>query len=323
MIIETYRIWKQEEYSYAHAFGFIPHLHSYIHDEDDTDRPCMLVVPGGGYCFVSPSEGEPVALRFYEKGYQVFVLTYTVNLAHQIPLKMQPLHDLSRAVRYLRKYAGRFHLIEDQVSVCGFSAGGHLCASLCVHWEDIEEQAEEYAGISNRPDAAILSYPVITAGEMAHRDSFTCLLGEDASEQELEYMSLETQVTEKTPPVFLWTTVTDDAVPAENSELFADACRKNGVVYALHMFSYGGHGLSAADQQWANMENENPYTMEQHERVLEKVHAGELSISKEILAGFEPSQEDEERQPGRMPNTEVAVWMEMADAFLKDLYLRE
>lgn len=321
MITESFPIWKEEEYAYEHAFGFIPKINSYLH-EDDTVRPCILVVPGGGYCFVSPSEGEPVARKFYQKGYQVFVLTYTTNLAHEIPLKLQPLRDISRAVRFVRRYAQKFRLDKDRVSVCGFSAGGHLCASLCVHFKDIREDAAEYADIPNRPDAAVLCYPVITSGEAAHRDSFVCLLGKDAGRQELEYMSLEKQVSPDTPPVFLWTTVTDDTVPAVNSELFADACRNSGVAYALHMFSYGGHGLSVADQEWADMVYENDYTMEQHKKILKKVQEKELAIPQEILAPFEPPKENEQNVPGRMPNAEAAVWPELADAFLNDLFSR-
>lgn len=102
------------------------------------------------------------------------------------------------------------------MAVCGFSAGGHLCASLCVHWEDIHDAREEYERISNRPDAAVLCYPVITSGEKAHRDSFRALLGENASKEDLEYMSVEKYVTDQTSPAFIWATVTDDLVPVEN-----------------------------------------------------------------------------------------------------------
>lgn len=318
MIKGQYRIWEDGEYCYGHAFGFVPKIISYLHG-DSEDRPCIVVVPGGGYAFVSPSEGEPVARKFYGMGYQVFVLVYTTNLAHQIPLKSQPLQDISRAVRYIRKNAGRFHILTDKVAVCGFSAGGHLCASLCVHYKDVQDLSAEYAGIKNRPDAAVLSYPVISSGEYAHKDSFVCLLGPDATKGELGYMSLENHVKKDMPPVFLWTTVTDDTVPAQNSELFAKACKDNGAVCALHMFSYGGHGLSVADESWANMEYEDEGTLEQHNKVLDKVFAGELDVPDEVLAPFLPKEGGQEA-PGRQPNAEAAVWPVAVDAFLKDVY---
>ena len=156
---------------------------SYIH-EDDEIRPGMLVVPGGAYRYASPSEGHMVAEEFYREGYNVFVLAYTVNCL-DTPLKMQPLKDISRAVRIIRKYAVRCHIAPDRIAVCGFSAGGHLCGSLCVHWGDVSDPAGDYAEVSNRPDAALLCYPVINSGKYANRASFLALLGEDPDEEEL------------------------------------------------------------------------------------------------------------------------------------------
>ncbi len=318
MITKTYQIWKPEEYSYEHAFGFIPNITSYLH-EDEGKRPCILVVPGGGYCVVSPSEGELVALKFYEKGYQAFVLTYTINFLQMAPLKLQPLQDISRAVRYIRKSAEEFAVAEEELTVCGFSAGGHLCGSLCVHYEDIQDMSEEYGRISNRPDSAILSYPVITSGEKAHRGSFIALLGDDASPEELEYMSLEKQVTEQTPPCFLWATATDETVPVENSEMYVRACREKGVPCAFHMFTSGSHGLSLADEDWANGVHMSPYTEEQLVYVMRKVQAGEITVPERVQAEWKEEEKRQKEGKARVPEPEVAVWPELADAFLRKL----
>ena len=226
-------IWKEGEYSYPAAYGFTPVIVSYVH-EDERIRPCMLVVPGGGYRYVSSSEADPAARTFYAAGYNVFVLTYTVNYLDE-PLKLQPLMDIARTVRILRYHAGACRIDPARVVVCGFSAGAHLCASLCVHYPDISDPDPKYENISARPDAAVLSYPVITSGKYAHRDSFLALLGPDADKKELEYMSLEDHVTDDMPPCFLWQTATDDSVPVENSYLFALACRKAGVPFSHHV----------------------------------------------------------------------------------------
>lgn len=316
MKIETYQIWETEEYSYEHAFGFIPKITAYLH-EDGVKRPCILVAPGGGYCIVSPSEGELVALKFYEKGYQTFVLTYTVNLLQTAPLKLQPLHDISRAVRYIRRYAEKFAVEEKKLALCGFSAGGHLCGSLCVHYEDIQDTGEEYCGISNCPDAAVLSYPVITSGEKAHKESFISLYGDDAAKADLEYMSLEKHVKEQTPPCFLWATATDELVPVENSEMFAKACRAKGVLHALHIFSRGKHGLSLADEDWAGEIHRNSYTLEQVERIISKAQEGELLLPEALLKELEEGRKKQECNSVEKPNQEVAVWPELADIFLK------
>ena len=62
-------------------------------------------------------------------------------------------------------------------------------------------------------------------------------------------MSLENQVTEQTPPTFLWHTATDDTVPVENSLYFFQACLEHGVSAELHIYPVGGHGLSLANEE--------------------------------------------------------------------------
>lgn len=140
-------------------------MFSYIH-EDEKKHPAMIIAPGGAYREVSPSEAHLPAMEFYGAGYNVFVLEYTINQLDEAPLKMQPLHDISRAIRMIRSRAEEFHIRPDRIAVCGFSAGAHLCGSLCVHNKDVEDPEEAYQNISNRPDVVILSYPVITSGNM-------------------------------------------------------------------------------------------------------------------------------------------------------------
>ncbi len=162
MKVENIKLWSQKEYNYPMAFGFVPNITNYTH-EDSEKRDFIIVVPGGGYAVVSTTEGEIVAKEFYNKGYNVGVLTYTTNLLQAVPLEIQPLKDISRSVRFTR-----LHNKESKIRVCGFSAGGHLCGSLAVHYGDINDDNVEYSDIANRPDACILSYPVITSGEFTH-----------------------------------------------------------------------------------------------------------------------------------------------------------
>lgn len=335
MTINKIQIWKPDEYNYPMAMGFIPNLTAYLHKGMEI-RPCMIIVPGGGYCVVSPTEGEIVAKRFYEMGYQTFVLTYTTNLLMSEPLKEQPMKDLSRAIRYVRKYAEDFHIASDRLAVCGFSAGGHLCASVCVHYSDIKESREEFQNISNRPDAAILSYPVITSGRFAHKGSFQALLGMGinpetgknectGTEKEMEYMSLEKWVSSSTPPCFLWQTADDELVPIENSALFAQACKENNVSFTYHVFSHGCHGLSLADDVWASGQYGELYTMEQTFAVLDSVKNGALPLpqkeKEELLRVF--CVDSEEQLIEQTPNSEAAIWPQLADQWLKVQLLKK
>jgi len=316
---QTHPIWAPGEYTYPLSAGFEPFIVSYIHS-DPVPHPAMLVTPGGAYCFVAPSEAEPVALEFYKAGYNAFVLTYTVNPLTLEPLGMQPLCDASRAVRFIRKNAEGFHIRPDKLAVCGFSAGGHLSASLCVHWQDVDDPSPEYSGISNRPDAAILSYPVITAGEYAHRGSFDALLGRDPDPECLRYMSLETQVTEKAPPCFLWQTAEDDCVPVENSYLFAKACKAAGVEFAHHVFTSGQHGLSLANDAWLANDHGDTYTLAPVLALREKVKAGEVpGVPADAMEGFFTPPEDagpEYRKKLERDCRIVRIWPALAKTWL-------
>lgn len=321
MIQKRYDLWEDGEYNYPLSFGFVPNLMSYLH-EDTTPRPCIVVVPGGGYRIVSPTEGEIVAKKFYAMGYQTFVCTYTVNMTGGAPLGDQPSKDLARAVRYIRKHADRFHVIPDQIVVCGFSAGAHLCGCLCVHHEELRDDHAGFTDISARPDAAILSYPVITAGKYAHRDSFQALLGKDPGSAALRYMSLETQVTENTSPCFLWQTAADELVPVENSLLMAQALKDKGVPFACHIFSQGPHALSAADQDWADGKYGDPYTLEQIFDMVKLLKSGGIPCpekeKKQLLDSFDYSNPNRQASRPRLePNKEVQIWPDLADQWLK------
>ncbi len=325
---ERLTLWTAGEYSYEGSHGFIPFLTAYIHEEDNAVRPCMLVVPGGGYCVVSPTEGEIVARRFYEEGYNAFVCTYTTDISMSIPLKDQPMKDISRAIRLLRKRAAEYSIDPGRVVICGFSAGGHLCASVCVHHEDIGDSSEEYRMISNRPDAAVLSYPVISSGSYAHEGSFAALLGAEATQEERDYMSLERHVNRHTPPCFLWHTATDETVPVENSLLFAKACRKAKVPFALHIFSEGQHGLSLANEEWASGQYGEPYTIEQAICLAAFLKERQIPVPDQ-LDGFlgmmgagrkgELSEEQKAAIASMKPNREVARWPELAAAWLQNI----
>lgn len=325
---EKIRIWREEEYHYKAAYGFCPFLTSYMHEELDM-RPAMLIVPGGAYRNVSPSEAHLPALEFYGAGYNVFVLSYTVNYLDELkaPLKLQPLHDISRAVRVIRKNAESFHIDYRRIAVCGFSAGGHLCASLCVHRKDVRDPDAEYDRVSNRPDAAVLCYPVITSGEYANRESFLALLGENPDAGELAYMSLENYVTGDVPPCFLWQTATDASVPVENSYLFAKACKDAGVPYAHHVFADGIHGLSVATEEWLERKFGEPYTLKQIRLLADAVDAGDTPCAAgkgaEILEKFGLNGKKSEKWTPQMKAQiretlkETKIWTGLAEIWLK------
>ncbi len=208
---------------------------------DGRPRGAVVVCPGGGYSSVSPREGEPVARAFNRAGYHAFVLRYSCAAS---PLGWEPLRQLSRAVALIRSAAAELSIDPADVSVCGFSAGGHLAASLGVFWNDPERFAPGTELEAHRPDALVLAYPVISSGDCAHRSSFERLAGPDRAAQEA--FSLERFAGAHTPPTFLWHTAEDRDVPIRNSLLFFEALLAAGVSAELHVFPRGVHGLSLA-----------------------------------------------------------------------------
>lgn len=230
-------------------------LKLYLHENSPelllTERSLILLCPGGGYHWTSDREADPLALRFLAMGYHVGVLRYSCAPA----VFPTALVELATAMKLIREHAAEWHVKGDKIVVQGCSAGGHLAASLGVFWQ--EAWLAEKVGATNellRPAGMILCYPVITSGEYAHRGSFKYLLHGQYTEEMLEKVSLEKQVTEHTPPAFIWHTYPDGCVPVENSWLFIAAMKKYNIPVEFHMYPVGGHGLSTCDEQAENVD---------------------------------------------------------------------
>lgn len=204
-------------------------------------RKTVIVCAGGGYRYRSDREAEPYALQLLAAGCNAFVLHY--HLPPQIHFP-QPQLELAAAVRHVRENAELYHVQPDKIIVAGGSAGGHLACSLGVFWSSpmlYEPLNCEPEAI--RPDGMILSYPVITGGEYAHKDSMRRLFGtEDPAVW--EPYSLENHVHAGVPATFVWHTYEDELVPVENTLMLAAALRKHHVPLEMHIFPHGPHGLS-------------------------------------------------------------------------------
>lgn len=209
---------------------------------DVLKRPAVIVCPGGGYSFCCPREGDPVAYQFLAADYHTFVLNYSTGENAVFP---NSLLDLCAAMKLIRDNAQEFGVIEEKIAVCGFSAGGHLAASLGVYWNDPEimERSGCFNG-ENRPNALILSYPVISTSWMENSNELDMLIGENDRKTVYKKLNLHTAVTKNTPQTFLCHTVRDQAVPVEDSLKFAAALVDAGVPCELHIFPNGRHGMS-------------------------------------------------------------------------------
>jgi acetyl esterase/lipase len=203
-------------------------------------RPLMVVLPGGGYGCRAAHEADPVAEWFNGLGLHALVCHYRVfPWRHPAPLS-----DAQRAVRLARHHAAAWQVDPARIGVLGFSAGGHLAASVANFGDDGDAaSADPVARHSSRVQALVACYAVISNGPFGHRGSFANLLGPDPDPALARRLSLETSVTAANPPAFLWHTAGDAGVPVANSLLYAQALAAAKVPFSLHVYPDGRHGL--------------------------------------------------------------------------------
>ena len=239
---------------------FQPKLYAYIPNTDPEllnyipKRPTMLICPGGAYRYTSDREAEPIALFYMSKGYNCFVLRYTCAPA-RFPVQLA---EAAKALLTIKENADELMVDTDRIHVCGFSAGGHLAASLGVFWD--KPFLAEILGTTSdmlKFKSLVLGYPVIYCPEQEECSelrpfkgsigTYKNLLGEGErfeDESALMMQCLNLQVTENTPPTFIWSTYEDASVPVESSLYLALALRKHNVPCELHIYEHGRHGQS-------------------------------------------------------------------------------
>jgi acetyl esterase/lipase len=223
----------------------IPTITPFLAPKENATGAAIVVFPGGGYQHLSDvKEGSEVAKWLNSLGISAFVVKYRLGMRYHQP---NQLLDAARAIRTVRSRAKEWNLDAARVGILGFSAGGHLASTLGTHFDAGKpEDKDEIERMSSRPDLMVLIYPVITMDEFTHAGSKKNLLGENPTSELINLYSNELQVTKDTPPAFLVHTMTDKAVPVENSLMFVSALRKAGVPFEFHLYERGPHGFGLA-----------------------------------------------------------------------------
>jgi acetyl esterase/lipase len=207
----------------------------------------VVICPGGGYGHLAMDhEGHQIAKWLNENGIAGFICDYrhrTKGYGHPAPLD-----DAQRAIRTVRARAKEFNVDPDKIGIIGFSAGGHLASTAVTHFDAGDPlSTDPVKRASSRPDFGILCYPVIAFDQpFTHRGSQKNLLGDDPAAELVASLSSEKQVTDQTPPCFLWHTAEDKGVPPENSVVFYQALLAHKVPGELHVYEKGKHGLGLA-----------------------------------------------------------------------------
>jgi acetyl esterase/lipase len=206
----------------------------------------IILAPGGGYWReILDKEAYETARRLAEAGFTAFVLRSRLpgeGWPHRADV---PLQDAQRAMRLVRAYAGHYGIDPARLGFMGFSAGGHLAASIATRFgAHVYDAVDGADGLSARPDFAALLYPVITMGEGAHIGSRNHLLGDTPSAADIDAYSAEKHIPGDAPPVFICLAANDPLVPAiPNGVAMFLALRAKNIPSELHVFEDGGHGF--------------------------------------------------------------------------------
>ncbi len=235
-------LWENEIPYYDNENEFIPEITAYPAESCGA----VVIFPGGGYGGRAEHEGKGIAKWFQQNGITSFVVDYRVA-PYKHPAEIS---DAMRAVKYVRFYADKYKIDPDKIAVMGFSAGGHLAATVSVHYDKMMyEPTDKIDGEDCKPNASILCYPVIDMGYYRHDGSRINLLGRGIPERMIELMSIHEHINENTPEAFIWHTSTDGSVPVMNSLLYAEALSAESIPYEMHIYPVGEHGLGLAKSE--------------------------------------------------------------------------
>ncbi len=222
------------------------YLDTYVSDNRRIKpRDAMIIMPGGAYQGLSDREGEPIAFAYLANGINAFVLHYGIDEKAKFPSQLL---NAAAAFKHVKENAEKYHINPDRIFIIGFSAGGHLAASLLT----LHKLAEEKLSLPEnylKPRGAVLAYPVITAYDKTHVSSFTNLFKKpfaELTDEEKTRASIERNITEETSPAFIFHTSQDRGVPINGSLAVAQAYYNVGTPVELHIYPYGPHGVSLA-----------------------------------------------------------------------------
>lgn len=204
----------------------------YVYPAPEGTGTAIISCPGGAYgWYAMDHEGHEFAPWLNDNG-----VTYAV-LQYRLPQGRNevPSADAREAIRVMRSHAADWNA--TKVGIMGFSAGGHLAATVATH-----------ATGDERPDFHILFYPVISMNpSYTHQLTHDNLLGDSATVALESYYSNELQVSATTPPALIFSSWDDDAVSIDHTLNYSRAMAAAGVSASVYIFPTGGHGWGFHD----------------------------------------------------------------------------
>ncbi len=242
-------------------------MESEINYREYRKRPAIIVAPGGAYAIHATKESEPVAFQFMQMGYQVFVLKYSVGSDRANPKKgimknaKYPIQviEMFETLHIVKQNADEWKVDASRIFLMGFSAGGHVCASCGVRWNDLEiiknlsfvPKEEEL-----KVNGIVLGYPFLAPNSeeffLRHKledvervqsiMNYVLYQTDEPSLDQLKKVDLLNYVSSDTVPMFIWHSIDDPVVDSRNSTKFVSKLLENGIQAEYHLFGHGEHG---------------------------------------------------------------------------------
>lgn len=222
----------------------VPTLTVYSPAPSRSNRTAVIIFPGGAYRVLSyEKEGRRMAEALQDRGITAVLVKYRLpNDATMKDKSMAPLQDAQQAIIEVRKNAASLGIDPQRVGVLGFSAGGHLAATMTVHQDQVFVDNPDKVSLA--PNFLVLMYPVISmANDLTHMDSRTSLLGKEPTAAQLDFFSADKHVSKAVPSTLIVTASDDTLVSVENSLAFYRAAKSAGVPVEMVLFNQGNHGF--------------------------------------------------------------------------------
>lgn len=257
-------------------------MDSEINYREYRKRPAIIVAPGGAYTIHATKESEPVAIQFMQMGYQVFILKYSVGSDRAHPEKGILKHakypiqvvEMLETIHMVKEHADEWNIDTDQMFLMGFSAGGHVCASCGVRWND--QEIVKQLSFTPRKDelkvtGIVLGYPFVTPNSNEFMEkhnlesvknvqnimNYVLYQSDHPSQNALDKVDLFNYISKDSVPMFIWHSIDDPVVDSRNSTRFISKLLEYDIPVEYHLFGHGEHGKSI----------ENTLTHKEHEAI--------------------------------------------------------
>lgn len=209
-------------------------------DPAASKRCAVIQVHGGGWALGAPAMLARRSAELSRHGYTAIAVSYRFVADAPWPA---PLHDVKRAIRYVRANAAGLGVETDRIVLEGHSAGGHLAliAAGTAGQPEWDEPGAD-AAVSCAVAAVVAFYPPT---DLRQGGSAVRLLGDDPDPAVAAGASPITHVHPGFPPTMLVHGTADALVPVASSESFHRALVEAGVASELHLYAGQIHEFDA------------------------------------------------------------------------------